>query len=301
MSGISGWQVFDIDEMREHLADNPKEWDCLDDNIFDKYPEFVTLMFFVSDDNTGIELIEDVKAEIYNLAYSLPDVDLGTLDVNLSLVDDDNWLESWKEFFVPFAVGEKLIIKPPWEEYESNDKIVIDINPGHVFGTGHHETTRMCIEALERYIKPGDIMLDLGCGSGILSIIGIILGASESVAVDHSPGAAGVTYLNAEANGVSKDKLNVHIGDVLKNKRLIKEIYSQKYDCIVANIITGVIIQLSPILAKMGTLKPGGVYISSGIIDDRLDEVLAEIKNVGFNILETITDGGWVCVIANII
>ena len=299
MCGISGWQVYDIDEMRTFLAENPKEWDCIDEAAFENYPNNATLMFFVADDENGIEIIEDVKAELNALSYSLPDIDLGSLELTATQVDDENWLESWKEFFVPFEIGENLVIKPSWEEYSNDEKIVVDINPGHVFGTGHHETTRLCIEALERRIKPGDIMLDLGCGSGILSIIGILLGAKESIAADHSPGAAGVTYLNAEANGIPKEKLTVHIGDVVADAHLHEKISSGKYDCIVANIITDVIISLSPIIACMGCLKPGGLFISSGIITERLDEVHQALRDSGFDIIETTVDGGWACVIAN--
>ncbi|MCL2046850.1 MAG: 50S ribosomal protein L11 methyltransferase [Oscillospiraceae bacterium] len=298
MSGITGWQVFDIEEMEEHLANNPKEWDCLDEHVFDDYPQAVTLMFFVSDDQVGNELIDEIKSSIGNMAFEQKDVDLGSLQVSLSTVDDDNWLESWKEFFVPFAIGEKLVIKPPWESYEDNEKIIVDINPGHLFGTGHHETTRMSIEALERHLKPGHKMLDLGSGSGILSVVGIMLGAENSHAADNSPGAIGVTELNAQANGIEDGKIKVYVGDVVKDTHIRQELYVHQYDLIVANIITDVIIELSPILYQMGTLKPGGVYISSGIIDDRLDEVFHAIQNAGFTVIETILDGGWVSFVA---
>ena len=297
LAGLSGWQVYDAEEMRSFLENNPRYWDYLDDNIFDDYPELVTVRFYAADDKPGRDLIAAVEAELDDLRRLPHDVDLGLLSITALPVKDEDWLDRWKDYFLPFEIGRNLVIKPSWEEYSNPDKIVVDINPGHVFGTGHHETTRMCIEVLERYIKAGDIMLDLGCGSGILSVIALLLGAEECVAADISPGAAGVTHLNAEANGLPKEKITVFIGDVVNDTQLHEQVNIHKYDCIAANIIADVIISLAPIVADMDCLKPGGWFLSSGIIKERLEEVVSSLVDAGFTVVETIIDGDWASVI----
>jgi len=297
IGGVSGWQIIDPDEMRRFLAENPMLWDYADDSLFEDSPEYVIIRFYAADNEHGRAMIETVKTGLDSLKKSLPDADLGSLAISLEQVDDESWPDSWKKYFKPFGIGKNIVIRPEWEEYSQEGKTVVAVEPGHMFGTGLHETTRMCIEALEQYIKPGDTMLDLGCGSGILAVTGIVLGAAKCVAVDINPEAAGVTYNNAELNGISGEKLHVHTGDIINSPALQEQVSAYKYDCITANIVADVIIPLSELTAKMNCIKPGGTLIASGIILERLDEVLAAFLSSGFSIVETLTAGGWACVV----
>jgi ribosomal protein L11 methyltransferase len=156
----------------------------------------------------------------------------------------------------------------------------------------------MCIEALEHYIKPEHTMLDLGCGSGILSVTGLMLGAEKCFAIDINPDAADITYQNAKVNNISKERLNVYTGDVINDSMLADLLMNEQYDCIVANIVADAIISLSKPISKYKCLKPDGVFISSGIIKDRADDVISALKNTGFKITEIKTMGEWVCVVS---
>ena len=243
-----------------------------------------------------------------------------------SAVSDDNWRDAWKTYFKPIEIGKNIVIKPAWEVYDNPGKLIFQIEPGNVFGTGQHESTRMCIEALEQYIKPGDIIMDIGCGSGILAIIGLMLGAEYCAAVDHNPDVTKAVMQNASLNGISRDKLDIRIGDFFENPELLKPIekacYKEasdavcdktaqmntnkarkniadynSYDCIIANIVADAIIPLSPLIAEASCLKPDGLFIVSGIIIERLDEVLAALDGADFKIEEIKKLGEWACVV----
>ena len=296
--GLSEWQVIDYDEMRSFLAEHPQQWDYVDERTFEDDTEYVTVKFYATDNESGKALIETVKTGLSDLKSTQTGVDLGSLAISLRQVDDETWLDSWKAYFKPLEIGSKIVIKPAWEQYTNTGKIVVDLDPGHVFGTGQHETTRLCIEALERCTEVGDTMLDLGCGSGILSVIGIMLGAEKCIAVDFDPNAADITYHNAERNGIAKDKLSVLTGDIINCPHLYEQIIVNKYDIITANIVADTVIKLSAMIAEMNCLKPGGVFITSGIIADRAEEVYSALKNAGFNDVKTDIASEWVCLTA---
>ena len=295
--GFSGWQVIDLVEMRAFLLDNPLHWDYIDENLFADMSEYATIKLYFEDDETGRAAIKSVETELSDLKRSTPDTDFGPLSISAIRVDDESWLDAWKEFFKPLEIGKSIVVRPAWEDYSSKDKLVVGIDPGYVFGTGQHETTRMCIEALEQLISPGDAMLDLGCGSGILSIVALALGAGKCMAVDLNPDAAGIVFQNAAINCIPDKKLTVIIGDIISDSTVSGLISGSKYDCIAANIVTDVIIPMMPLLSGLDILKPGGFLICSGIIKDRLDEVLQAAKGAGFSIMETMQAGEWASVI----
>ena len=297
-ANITGWQVIDFDEMREFLGNNPKLWDYIDDRVFAETSDFVTIRIYTSDDEIGKNIIKSITDEVKNLKQMMSNVDFGPLTITQIQVDDENWLDCWKKYFKPFEVGNNIVIRPTWEEYSNPQKVVMAIDPGNVFGTGHHETTRLCVKALETFVKSADVMLDLGCGSGILSVIGLLLGAESCVCIDYNPNAAATVYKNAEINGIAKDRIIVYTDDILQNRDLRVKIGAQKYDCIVANIVADAIIDLSPKLAELNCLKPAGVFIASGIISERSDEVLSALTNSGFNIIETQSENEWICLVS---
>ena len=295
--GVTGWQVIDIEELHSFLSDNPMQWDYIDERLLMENPEFVTIKLYAADDDAGIEMIEGITEGLNHLKRSHSDVDFGPLAVTLELLDDSSWLDNWKKYYKPLEIGEKLVIKPAWEEYSHAGKIVVNIDPGHTFGTGQHETTRLCIEALEGCIKPGNTMLDLGCGSGILSIVGLLLGVEKCVALDVNPAAVKITRQNADLNGIPEEKLCIYIGDIIDSAHLQKQVKALKYDCIAANIVADAIISLSPMIVGMDCLKPDGLFIASGIIKGRLSEVVSAMTDAGFTIEETKTAGEWACII----
>lgn len=203
---------------------------------------------------------------------------------------EQDWLNNWRQYFHPMPVGKKLLIRPTWrDKYDAGDRLVLNIDPGLAFGTGSHETTRLCLETLEKYVKDGDKVLDVGCGSGILSIASILLGADSAQGVDIDPTAVKTAAENAEINGVS-DKFTAVCGNLTDK-------ISGKFNIIVANIVADAIISLSKGVKEF--MDDDTVYIMSGIIDTRLQEVLASLEP-DFDIIEVIEDNGWACIAAKI-
>ena len=202
--------------------------------------------------------------------------------------EEDDWLNNWRKYFKPTEVGEKLLICPSWYEApDTNGRVVLDIDPGLAFGTGKHETTRLCLSTLEQYVKEGSTVLDVGCGSGILGIASILLGAESAFGVDIDQMAVRTAVENAKANNVS-DKFSVVCGD-------LTEKVEGKYDIIVANIVADAIIFLSKGVREF--MNDDTVYIMSGIIDTRVDDVLSALED-DFNVIDKIFDNGWYCLVA---
>ncbi len=222
---------------------------------------------------------------IRQLVAALADYDLdpGRAEVSLSEVEDEDWATAWKAYYKPIPVGEKLLIKPSWEDIEPTDRLVIELDPGMAFGTGTHATTTMCLEILERLIKGGERVIDVGCGSGILSIAAALLGASQVQALDYDPVAVKVARENITTSGVGAI-VSVAQSDLLQAA-------SGKAHIIVANIIARIIIQLIPQLDAF--LAPGGLFIASGIIGERLDAVLASLAAHDFEVVEEMNEDDW--------
>ena len=245
---------------------------------------------YVADCPENLPIIEAAKAAIARLRTLDFPFDLGTLLVTVVSVDEEDWANNWKKYYKPLEIGSRLLVLPSWEERPETDRIVLKLDPGMAFGTGAHHTTRMCLEFLEKTVKPGDTMLDLGCGSGILSIAARLLGAFDATAVDIDPIAESIAYENAEMNGIGKEHYTVLIGNVLSDTRLQKKIAGQ-YPVVAANIVADVIIALAPIARPL--VAPGGVFLVSGIIDERVDEVVAALQNSGFTVSEHSRAEGW--------
>lgn len=225
-------------------------------------------------------------------------VSIGSGKIVIEEMDDQDWINNWKAFFKPFRVANDIIIKPTWEKLEDKreDDLVIEIDPGTAFGTGSHETTKLCIDGLRNYITKDSKLLDVGCGSGILSIIGLKLGAKEAVGIDIDPEALKVTYENIEVNGINRNQFTVLEGNIIEDVKIQKKVGMGKYDIVVANILADVIIPLSD---KVGQhLKNGGLFLSSGIINTKKDEVKKAILKNGFEIIEENEMGDWVSFVA---
>ncbi len=241
------------------------------------------------------ELKEQIKKGLEEISVF---VNVGQGIITTEETDDVDWINNWKEFFKPFRVAEDIVIKPTWEvlEDKKEDDLVIEIDPGTAFGTGAHETTKLCIMGLRKYITNETQLLDVGCGSGILSIIGLKLGAKNAVATDIDPAALTATYENVEVNGLTKEQFTVYAGNIIEDKELQDKVGYEKYDIVVANILADVIIPLSGEIRQH--MKPNGLFISSGIIDMKKEEVEEALLKNGFEIVEVNEMGDWVSFVA---
>ena len=210
--------------------------------------------------------------------------------MTLDNLEESDWENNWKQFYKPMEIGDRLIVIPEWENADIGDRVPLILNPGLTFGTGSHATTRLCLKALEQRVHGGERVLDLGCGSGILSIAALKLGAAHAFACDIDDKCQDVAYENAALNGIGKDVYTVRTGDILTDSALQAEI-GGGYDVVLANIVADVIIALAPAVRPL--LKPDGVFICSGIIDDRAVEVADKLRQAGLAILESNQSEGW--------
>ena len=224
-------------------------------------------------------------------------VDVGAGTIEASRTEDKDWINNWKEYFHQFYVDD-ILIKPSWEELkpEDREKLLIQIDPGTAFGTGMHETTQLCIRQIRKYVTPETMLLDVGTGSGILSIAAIKLGAKYALGTDLDPCAASAAKENMEANGITEEQFSVILGNVIDDDDVQKEIGCGKYDMVCANILAEVLVPLTPVIASR--MKKGGVYITSGIIEDKEDVVVNAVKAAGLELKEINYQGEWVSVTA---
>jgi len=225
-------------------------------------------------------------------------VEVGEGSIEESETEDKDWINNWKQYFKPFTV-EDILIKPTWEPVpeEDQDKLLIQIDPGTAFGTGMHETTQLCIRQLRKYITAGMELLDVGTGSGILSIIGLKLGAKHAFGTDLDVNAISAAHENMEANGISSKQFTIRIGNIMEEKALQQEIGFEKYDIVVANILADIIISLQKSIANY--MKPGGLFITSGILDSKRQAVEEAFRqNPDLEIIETDFQGEWVSITA---
>ena len=202
---------------------------------------------------------------------------------------EEDWADKWKAFFKPTAIGERLFVRPIWiDDYDAGNRAVLNIEPGAAFGTGTHDTTRLCLETLDKIIKEGDTVLDIGCGSGILAIASMLLGATEGFGVDIDELAVKTAKENGKMNGLDEPELKFVCGDLADK-------VTKQYDVVVANIVADIIILFSTQVRAF--MKPGAKFIASGIIDTRADEVVTALQNAGLKLIERIEHGGWICLV----
>ncbi len=252
------------------------------------------LSFYLEEDEDKEKVLANVRAELKDMASYL---NVGACTIEESQTEDVDWVNNWKQYFHQFYVDDILII-PSWEEVkpEDGDKMVIHIDPGTAFGTGMHETTQLCIRQIRKYTTPDTTILDVGCGSGILGMLALKFGAKYSVGTDLDPCAIEATYENMEVNGIGKDKYEVMIGNIIDDKEVQDKVGYGKYDIVAANILADVLVELTPVIVNQ--LKDGGIYITSGIIDDKEETVVEAVKAAGLEVLEVTCQGEWVSVTA---
>ena len=273
----------------------------------DKEQMFVDILPDIPDDDGTAYLTfyldeeEDVAPVLMNVRKELEDMraflDVGECIIEESETEDVDWVNNWKQYFHQFYIDDILVI-PSWENVkpEDSDKMVIHIDPGTAFGTGMHETTQLCIRALKKYVTSETEILDVGCGSGILGMLALKFGAKHSLGTDLDPCAIDATHENMEVNGIRKDQYEVMIGNIIDDTAVQDAVGYEKYDIVAANILADVLVPLTPVIIHQ--MKPGAVYITSGIIEDKENVVVEAVKAAGLEVLEVNHQGEWVSVVA---
>lgn len=289
--GIEGVQIED----RIPLTQQDKEQMFVD--ILPDIPEddgTAYLTFYLDQDVDTVQILGEVRQELEDMRNY---VDVGECTIEESETEDVDWVNNWKKYFHQFYIDDILVI-PSWEDVktEDSDKMVIHIDPGTAFGTGMHETTQLCIRALRKYTKKDALVLDVGCGSGILGMLALKFGAGHSIGTDLDPCAIDATHENMEVNGIGKDQYEVMIGNIIDDKAVQDQVGYEKYDIVAANILADVLVPLTPVIVHQ--MKPGAVYITSGIIDDKEEVVVEAVKAAGLTVLEVNHQGEWVSVVA---
>ena len=289
--GIEGVQIED----KIPLTQQDKEQMFVD--ILPDIPEddgTAYLTFYLDQDVDTARILGEVRQELEDMRNY---VDVGECTIEESETEDVDWVNNWKKYFHQFYIDDILVI-PSWEDVktEDSDKMVIHIDPGTAFGTGMHETTQLCIRALRKYTKKDALVLDVGCGSGILGMLALKFGAGHSVGTDLDPCAIDATHENMEVNGIDKDQYEVMIGNIIDDKAVQDQVGYEKYDIVAANILADVLVPLTPVIVHQ--MKPGAVYITSGIIDDKEEVVVEAVKAAGLTVLEVNYQGEWVSVVA---
>lgn len=289
--GIEGVQIED----KIPLTQSDKEQMFVD--ILPDIPEddgCAYLTFYLDEDVDKQELLLKVRQELEEMRSYL---NVGECTIEESQTEDVDWVNNWKQYFHQFYIDDILVI-PSWENVEAkdSDKMVIHIDPGTAFGTGMHETTQLCIRQLKKYVTEDTEILDVGCGSGILGMLALKFGAKRSVGTDLDPCAIDATYENMDNNGISRDQYEVMIGNIIDDKAVQDKVGYEKYDIVAANILADVLVPLTPVIIHQ--MKKGGIYITSGIIEDKEDVVVEAVKEAGLEVLEVNHQGEWVSVTA---
>ena len=266
----------------------PLTWDFADINVLEHKGKFAVVKGYFSEEDNIDELVKYIKEKVKEIKDMGFDIGLGTVEAEK--MHEEDWANNWKKYYKPVKVGEKIVIRPIWEEYEKkDDEIVISLDPGMAFGTGEHETTRMCIKALEKYVKSDSTVFDIGCGSGILSIAAAKLGAKMAVGVDLDPVAVESANENLKFNDV--DNIKILEGNLI-------DVIDGKADIVIANIIAEVICILTEDVSKV--INKNGYFITSGIINDRVKMVTDKLEECGFEVIKINNDGEWNCIIAKL-
>ncbi len=252
------------------------------------------ISFYLDVEEDQESVLAAVKEELAQIGTYM---DVGEAEIEESQTEDVDWINNWKKYFHQFTIDDVLII-PSWEEVtpEDEDKMIIHIDPGTAFGTGMHETTQLCIRQLKKYVTKETVILDVGCGSGILGMLALKFGAAYSVGTDLDPCAITATHENMETNGISRGQYEVMIGNIIDDEEVKKQAGYERFDIAAANILADVLVPLTPVIREH--LKPGGIYITSGIIEDKEETVIEAVKAAGFEVLEVTRQGEWVSVTA---
>lgn len=288
-SGISCYSTEDPADLQALLDDSTVPYDYIEEGLLEKTDGETIVRVYISCDEQGQAQLSRIKQGISAIEGDC----YGRLYIEENEVDDADWADGWRQYFHPLEIGERFIVKPTWEDCVPNGRIVLEIDPASSFGTGRHETTSLCLRALEKLEADNTVVLDMGCGSGILAIAAAKLGAKEAVLVDIDSVAASIAQDNLVINKVD-DRCTVLCGNVLDDKALEDKVFDKEYDIILANIVADIIKGMAPMFYR--SLKTDGVLVCSGVIGGRREEVESSLKEVGFIHVSTDEDNDWVAI-----
>ena len=279
--GVDGMVVEDEKDFHDFLENNHAYWDYVDEELSARFQGLSRVKFYLSDDEAGRAVLSRVRAAGY-----APET---------AFVEDSDWENNWRDYYKPIEIGETLAVVPEWEDYADPARKLLRLDPGLIFGTGSHATTRMCLEAVASLAHPGLRALDLGCGSGILGIAALLFGAEAVVGCDIDPKAPDVARANASLNGFGEDVFRIYAGDVLADASL-RKMLGTGYGLVLANIVADVILPLAGFVKQF--MAPGAKFVCSGIIDGREDETRAALEKAGLRVLQHKHEEEWHCFIA---
>ena len=289
--GVNGVMIEDAGDFNRFLNDTTIHWDYVDEELMKMAECETAVKFYLPDNPQGFEMLNQIRADLLTLQAD-QEIDLGELQVTISYQEEEDWETAWKKYYRPIVVSDTLAVVPEWEKFDAREgQMVLRMDPGMAFGSGSHDTTRLCLTFLDQEKPVGLKVLDMGCGSGILSIGALLLGAESVTAVDIDQLATKIAHENAALNGCDDERLKVYCGNILADEALAEKIGEESYDLILANIVADVIIGLAPMVRQF--LKPGGLFLCSGIIDTRADEVADALRHAGWTIEDTRSGEGW--------
>ena len=295
--GFDSFIIDDQEQFHDFLEQNRQYWDYVDEGLEKQMEGLSQIRLYLEQSASAPETIEGLKSQLAALRTQYPSVDFGSLDVQLANVKDEDWENNWKQFFHPINIGNSFVIKPSWEDCTPDGRKVLEIDPESSFGTGRHETTRLCLELLEKTDCNDADVLDMGCGSGILGIGAYLLGAKSITAVDIDENAVLITRKNAAVNGIPDGILTAYTGNVLDDSTLESTVRSKKYGVVCANIVADVLVMMMPLFRDV--MAQGGEIILSGIIAPRKQKVLDALKD-GFDVIEVREENDWVAILAKV-
>ncbi len=294
--GYDSFIMDDDTQFHEFLEENQQYWDYVDETLEQSMSGISRIRLYLEDTEASRQQIDELRAALMHFREQEKNAPLGSLAVSYTTMRDEDWENSWKQYYQPLPIGEKLLVVPQWLDPENPEgRIPVLLDPGMIFGTGQHASTRMCMQALEQAVQGGETVLDLGSGSGILSITALLLGAATAAGVDIDPKAEDIARENAAMNDLHADRFTALTANVLESREKLSD-WLGKCDIVLANIVADVIIPLAPIVPEF--LKPGGTFICSGILQPRLPEVEAAIERAGLRITQRQLSEDWAALTA---
>ena len=290
--GFDSFVLDDEGEFEEFLDHNRDYWDYVDEELAQNMKGLSQIRLYLEDGPAAMEQVAQLRSQLASLQEDWPGTDLGPLTVSLANLREEDWENNWKQYYQPIPIGQRLLVVPEWLHPENPEgRIPVVLDPGMIFGTGNHASTRMCMQELERLVRGGERVLDLGSGSGILSITALLLGAATATGVDIDPKAEDIARENAAFNGLGSGRFTALTGNVLGDEAFLTALRGEGSDLVLANIVADVIIPLAPVVP--GLLKTDGTFVCSGVLNTRLDEVLAALDAAGLAVEAIHQEDDW--------